>query len=69
MAEIKTHLSDTWFAWSGPIEPGSAAYFRVQGPTVVIEFAPQKLGGDPTQHLHTMYRDFTNDYGKKLLGQ
>lgn len=69
IAEIKANLNDTWFAWSGPTEPGSAAYFRVQGPTVVIEYAPQKLGGDPTQHIHTMYRDFTNDYGKKLLGQ
>jgi hypothetical protein len=69
MAEIKANLAETWFAWSGPTEPGSAAYFRVQGPTVVIEFAPQKLGGDATQHIHTMYRDFTNDYGKKLLGR
>lgn len=69
MSEIKAKLGDTWFAWSGPTEPGSAAYFRVQGPTVMIEYAPQKLGGDPTQHIHTMYRDFTNDYGKKLLGQ
>jgi hypothetical protein len=67
MAEIQRHLADTWFAWSGPTAPGSAAYFRVQGPTVFIEYAPQKLGGDPTQHLHTMYRDFTNDYGKRLL--
>jgi hypothetical protein len=69
ISEIKTHLADTWFAWSGPTETGSAAYFRIQGPTVVIEYAPQRLGGDPTQHIHTMYRDFTNDYGKKLLGQ
>jgi Protein of unknown function (DUF3500) len=69
MSEIKANLADTWFAWSGPTEPGSAAYFRVQGPTVLIEYAPQKLGGEPTQHIHTMYRDPTNDYGKKLLGQ
>jgi hypothetical protein len=67
ITEIKANLNETWFAWSGPLEPGSAAYFRVQGPTVFIEYAPQKLGGDPTQHIHTMYRDFTNDYGKKLL--
>lgn len=67
--EIKGNLPETWFAWSGPTAVGSAAYFRIQGPTVFIEFAPQKLGGDPTQHIHTMYRDFTNDYGKKLLGR
>ncbi len=67
MAEIKANLGETWFAWSGPTTPGSAAYFRVQGPTLWIEYAPQKLGGDATKHLHTMYRDPSNDYGAKLL--
>jgi hypothetical protein len=27
--------------------------------------APQNLGGDPTQHLHTIYRDPANEYGRK----
>ena len=65
MAEIKAGLDDTWFAWSGPTALGSASYFRIQGPTVVIEYAPQTLGGEATQHIHTMYRDPTNDYGRK----
>lgn len=65
MSEIKTHLADTWFAWSGPLEAGKA-YFRIQGPTVFIEYAPQKLGGDVTMHIHSMYRDPGNDYGKKF---
>jgi hypothetical protein len=34
----------------------------VQGPTIVIEYAPQ--GG--VDHIHTIYRDPTNDYGAKL---
>ena len=67
MAELKTNLAETWFAWSGPTENGRAAYFRIQGPTVLIEYAPQGIFGDPTQHIHTMYRDPTNDYGRKLL--
>jgi hypothetical protein len=62
MAEIKTNLPDTWFAWSGPTTNGSAAYFRIQGPTLVIEYAPQ--GG--VDHIHTIYRDPTNDYGAKF---
>lgn len=65
LEEMKQHLSETWFAWSGPTEKGSAAYFRIQGPTVIIEYAPQRLGGDPTKHIHTIYRDPTNDYGIK----
>jgi hypothetical protein len=69
MAEIKTTLADTWFAWSGPTTNGSPAYFRVQGPTLVIEYAPQPLGGDPTMHIHTIYRDPTNDYAKRSAGR
>jgi hypothetical protein len=68
MAEIKANLSATWFAWSGPTTNGMPAYYRIQGPTLVIEYAPQPLGGDPTMHIHTIYRDPTNDYGKKSIG-
>lgn len=70
MAELKADLDATWFAWSGStkVVPGSnvTAYYRIQGPHVVIEYAPQQLGGDPSLHIHTMYRDPTNDYGSKL---
>jgi hypothetical protein len=66
MAEVKEGLPETWFAWSGPTGPGSAAYYRIQGPTVFIEFAPQRLGGSATNHIHTIYRDPTNDYGRKF---
>jgi Protein of unknown function (DUF3500) len=73
MAELKADLDETWFAWSGPVtvKPGSniTAYYRIQGPHVVIEYAPQTLGGDPALHVHTMYRDPTNDYGKKLIAK
>ena len=63
MAEIRANLPQTYFAWSGPTTNGSAAYFRVQGPTLVIEYAPQQGSVD---HLHTIYRDPTNDYGAKF---
>lgn len=65
MDEMKKNISETWFAWSGPTEKGAAAYFRIQGPTVLIEYAPQRLGGDTTKHTHTIYRDPTNEYGAK----
>jgi hypothetical protein len=67
LADIKANMAQTWFAWSGPTTNGTPAYFRIQGPTVVIEYAPQPLGGDPTNHIHTIYRDPTNDYGKKSV--
>jgi hypothetical protein len=69
--EIRSGLDDTYFAWSGPTthEPGKngSAYYRIQGPTLVIEFSPQGVGGDPTNHVHTMYRDPTNEYGKSTI--
>ncbi len=63
MAELKAQLPDTHFAWSGPTTNGSAAYYRIQGPTVVIEYAPQGT----TNHIHTVIRDPSNDYGEKWL--
>jgi hypothetical protein len=72
MAEIKLDLNQTYFAWSGPTthEPGKngSSYYRIQGPKLIIEFSPQGVGGDPTMHVHTIYRDPTNDYGVKLTG-
>ena len=64
MVEIKGNLNDTWFAWSGPVTKGSGSYYRIQGPTMLIEFSPQR--GD-TEHIHTIYRDPTNDYGARLV--
>jgi hypothetical protein len=62
MSELRSTVRETFFAWSGPTTNGSAAYFRVQGPTLVIEYAPQ----NSTDHIHTIYRDPTNDYGRKF---
>jgi hypothetical protein len=73
MAEIKAGLDETWFAWSGPttVEAGKniTAYYRIQGPKLVIEYAPQRLGGDLSMHVHTIYRDPTNDYGRGLTAK
>lgn len=63
MKEIEGDVADTYFAWKGPTEKGSAAYFRVQGPSVVIEYAPQ--GG--TDHIHTVVRNPKDDYGAAWL--
>jgi len=62
MAELRAKVNETYFAWSGPTTNGSVAYFRVQGPTLVIEYAPQST----VDHIHTIYRDPTNDYGAKF---
>ena len=60
----KDKLDETYFAWSGPTTKGSAAYFRVQGPAIVIEYAPQS----GTDHIHTVVRDPKDDYGAAAIG-
>ena len=67
MAEVKANIADTYFAWAGSTTNGQPAYFRVQGPTVVIEYAPQGAGDASTDHIHTIYRDPTNDYAAKAI--
>jgi hypothetical protein len=71
MAQLKADMNDTWFSWSGPTTAVAGknitAYYRIQGPHLVIEYAPQTLGGDPALHVHTMYRDPTNDYGRGIV--
>jgi hypothetical protein len=73
MVEIKAGLDDTFFAWSGPTirepERNGASYFRIQGPKLFIEFSPQQPGGDLTMHVHTIYRDPTNGYGRAFVEQ
>ena len=69
--QMKADLDDTYFAWSGATtaEAGNniTAYYRIQGPHLVIEYAPQS--DEPGNHVHTMYRDPTNDYGSTLAKQ
>ena len=68
MNQMKADLKETYFAWSGATstEAGTniTAYYRIQGPHLVIEYAPQR--DEPGNHVHTMYRDPTNDYGSEL---
>ncbi|WP_157368900.1 DUF3500 domain-containing protein [Zavarzinella formosa] len=59
MTAIKEKIGETYFAWSGPVDQGKAAYFRVQGPNAIIEYAPQ--GGN--DHIHTVYRNPEDEYG------
>jgi hypothetical protein len=70
LMEIREGLADTYFAWSGPVirqpDHNGASYFRIHGPKLFIEFSPQSVGGDPTMHVHTIYRDPPNAYGRAL---
>ena len=57
MKEVQAGLAETYFAWAGPTTNGSGAYFRIQGPTVLIEYAPQGQGGQQHRsHPHDLPR-------------
>jgi hypothetical protein len=66
MKEIQAGMGDTYFAWAGPTTSGKGAYFRIQGPAVFIEYAPQGAGDANIDHIHTIYRDPTNDYASRM---
>ena len=52
------------FAWAGEIERGQKHYYRVQGPTFLIEFDNAQNDGN---HIHSVWRDFNGDFGQDLL--
>ncbi len=68
MSEIEGNLAETYFAWSGPTTNGEPIYYRITGPTLHIEFAHEEEpppGG--ILHVHTIYRDPTDDYGEQSV--
>ena len=52
------------FAWAGPLEKGAKHYYRVQGPTFLIEYDNTQNDGN---HVHAVWRDFAGDFGRDLL--
>jgi len=54
------------FLWAGGFNPGEPHYYRIHGPTLIIEY-------DNTQahasHIHTVWHDPALDFGRDLLGE
>ncbi len=65
MAAIrKAGLDNVRFAWAGGTKPGEGHYYRVQGPTFLIEYANTQ---NSANHIHTVWRDFDGDFGLDVL--
>ena len=65
MAALKKGgLDKISFAWAGEVERGKKHYYRVQGPTFLIEFDNTQNDGN---HVHSVWRDFNGDFGRDLL--
>jgi len=57
-------LESITFAWAGGSEPGQPHYYAIEGPTFVIEYDKTQDGAN---HIHSVLRDFTDDWGEDLL--
>jgi hypothetical protein len=56
-------VADLYFAWEGPLTPGSRHYYRVQGDDLLIEYDTTEDGN----HAHTVLRRPRSDFGDDVL--
>jgi hypothetical protein len=52
------------FAWAGGLEKGDPHYYRLQGPTFLVEYDNTQ---NDANHIHTVWRDLKNDFGEDIL--
>jgi hypothetical protein len=52
------------FAWAGGLDAGQGHYYRVQGPSFLLEYDNTQNNAN---HIHAVWRDFENDFGEDLL--
>jgi hypothetical protein len=52
------------FAWAGSLEKGQPHYFRIHGPSVLLEYDNTQGGGN---HVHSVLLDPVNVFGRDLL--
>lgn len=67
LAEVReAGIKQAYFAWAGPDKPGIGHYYRVQGPTFVIEFCNNQPdgAGNPANHIHSVWRQMRGDFGR-----
>lgn len=63
-AIAKSGIEKVHFAWAGAVSPGVGHYYRVQGPTFLIEFVNTQpdAAGNPANHIHCVWRDPKGDF-------
>ena len=60
----RTDFDRVTFAWAGSSEPGRPHYYRIQGPTFLIEYDNTQNNAN---HIHSVWRDFDGDFGRDLI--
>jgi hypothetical protein len=65
LAQIrKAGIENVAFAWAGEADRGRKHYYRIQGPTFLIEYDNTQDDGN---HIHSVWRDFRGDFGRDVL--
>lgn len=57
-------LSSVRFGWAGSHHRGRGHYYRVHGPTFLIEYDNTQ---NSANHIHSVWRDIDGDFGRDLL--
>ncbi len=57
-------LENLRFTWAGGTESGEPHYYRIQGPTFVLEYDNTQSGAN---HVHAVWRNFRRDFGRDPL--
>jgi hypothetical protein len=52
------------FAWAGPVDPRQPHYYRLHGPTLLIEYDNSQ---NRANHVHSVWHDPRNDFGADPL--
>jgi hypothetical protein len=65
-SDSSSGLEQIRFGWAGAIARGRPHYYRIQGPLFLIEYDASQNDGN---HVHTVWRDFSGDFGRDLLRQ
>jgi hypothetical protein len=60
----KAGFDKVHFAWLGGPDKGQPHYYRVQGPTFLIEYDNTQNNAN---HIHSVWRDFNGDFGADLM--
>lgn len=67
LAEIRAHgIDELRFAWAGGLNAGEPHYYRIHGPTFVVEYDNTQ---NDANHVHTVWRNFERDFGRDPLRQ
>ena len=60
----RTDFTEVAFAWAGSTRRGEPHYYRIQGPSFLVEYDNTQNGAN---HIHSVWRDFDGDFGRDLL--